>query len=68
MAHSQTDVSFLVSLAQMQVKHSANNESRVFRRKAVELEDSFFLNIFMVNKLAIKLIKSADSLKTTAIA
>lgn len=52
----------------MQVKHSANNESRVFRRKAVELEDSFFLNIFMVNKLAIKLIKSADSLKTIAIA
>ena len=65
LAHSQTDVSFLISLAQ--VKHSANNESRVFRKKAVKLEESFFLNL-MVNKLVKKLIKSADSLKTTAIA
>ena len=34
---------FLISLAQ--VKQSANNESIVFRREAVELEDSFFLNL-----------------------
>ena len=44
------------------------NKTRVFRRKAVELEDSFLLNLWMVTKLAKKLIKSSDSLKTTAIA
>ena len=43
LAHSQIDVSFLISLAQ--VKQSANNKSIVFRRKVVELEDSFFLNL-----------------------
>ena len=43
LAHSQIDVSFLISLAQ--VKQSANNESIVLRRKTVELEDSFFLNL-----------------------
>ena len=43
LAHSQIDVSFLISLAQ--VKQSANNKSIVFGRKAVELEDSFFLNL-----------------------
>lgn len=42
LAHSQIDVSFLISL--VQVKQSANNKSIVFRRKAVEL-DSFFLNL-----------------------
>ena len=43
LAHSQIDVSFLISLAQ--VKQSANDKSIVFRGKAVELEDSFFLNL-----------------------
>ena len=43
LAHSQIDVSFLISLTQ--VKQSANNESIVLRRKTVELEDSFFLNL-----------------------
>lgn len=44
------------------------NKTRVFRRKAVDLEDSFFLNLWMVTKLAKKLIKSSDSLKTTVVA
>ena len=44
------------------------NKTRVFSRKAVELEDSFLLNLWMVTKLAKELIKSSDSLKTTEIA
>ena len=67
LAHSQIDVSFLISLAQ--VKQSANDKSIVFRGKAVELEDSFFLNLMdgKQSREIKKLIKSADSLKTTAI-
>ena len=53
---------------QFSISNGKFNKTRVFRRKAVEFEDSFLLNLWMVTKLAKELIKSSDSLKTTAIA
>ena len=52
---------------QFSISNGKFNKTRVFRRKAIELEDSLH-NLWMVTKLAKKLIKSSDSLKTTAIA